>query len=440
MLVTRPAPLDPLPSSHSLAGRKIWVPCMSYSSARAFAAALRSIGFDADITPPSDQRTRELGAQHTGGDECYPLQVTLGDFLKILEEPATDPKRTAFFMATAGGPCRFGQYAPYIKSILAKLGYSEVVVLSPNDSGGYADMSGLGSTFMRTAWRALLAGDLLLKRLLQTRPYEVEKGSADKVFRESCDDVCQTLEVPYPDAEEQLMALKESLVRARARFHRLVLRPDPERPLVGIVGEIFCRLNTFSNDELVRRLEEHGAEAWMSDIAEWVWYTSSEQCRRLRLEGRRLSLTHLGAMLRTRAQKKDEHELVALYVGDSQGREEPEDISLVLQYAQPYLPASGAIGEMVLNVGRAVYLARKGVDGIIDISPFTCMNGVVCEAIYPQISADHDNIPIRNFYFDGLQPDLDTNIDIYVEMAHTHRARKARRKPARENQIVGPRA
>lgn len=439
MLTKRTAPIDdPYPSSQVLAGRKLWVPCMSYSSARAFAAALRSIGLDADITPPSDQRTRELGAQHTSGDECYPLQVTLGDFLRILEDPATDPARTAFFMATAGGPCRFGLYAPYIRSVLAKLGYSEVVVLSPTDSGGYADMSGLGSTFMQTAWRALVAGDLLLKRLLQTRPYEAEEGSADKAFGESCDDVCQTLEVPYPNAGEQLRALKESLVRARARFNRLLLRPDPERPLVAIVGEIFCRLNTFSNDELVRRLEAHGAEGWMSDIAEWVWYTSSEQSRRLCLEGRQLSLTRLGSLLRTRAQKRDEHELTTLFVDDFQGREEPEDFSLVLQCAQPYLPAGGAIGEMVLNVGRAVYLARKGVDGIIDVSPFTCMNGVVCEAIYPKISADHNNIPIRNYYFDGTQSDLDGNIGTYIEMARAYRARKARRKSVGEDQPTRP--
>ena len=54
----------------------------------------------------------------------------------------------------------------------------------------------------------------------------------------------------------------------------------------------------------------------------------------------------------------------------------------------PYLPREGAFGEMVLNVGKVVYLAKKGAAGIIDISPFTCMNGIVCEAIYPRISRD----------------------------------------------------
>ena len=87
---------------------------------------------------------------------------------------------------------------------------------------------------------------------------------------------------------------------------------------------------------------------------------------------------------------------------DFAGREEP-DIYEILECARPYLPREGAFGEMVLNVGKAVYLARKGAAGIIDISPFTCMNGIVCEAIYPRISRDLGGIPIRNFYFDGTQ-------------------------------------
>src|SRR3989304_1330088 len=45
-----------VPPSHPLAGKKIWIPRMSYGSARAFAAALPSIGVEAEWTPPSPQR------------------------------------------------------------------------------------------------------------------------------------------------------------------------------------------------------------------------------------------------------------------------------------------------------------------------------------------------------------------------------------------------
>jgi predicted nucleotide-binding protein (sugar kinase/HSP70/actin superfamily) len=412
------------PVDHPFVGKKVWIPAMSYGSARAMAAVLRSLGIEAEITPRSDARTRELGGRVTSGDECYPLQVTLGDFLRILERPDTDPKNTAFFMATANGPCRFGQYVTYMKSALGQQGYSGVSFLCPTDADSYGALGELSTTFVRSGWRALVAGDILLKLRLKTRPYEIEAGSTDEAFELSLNDLCRVLEVPYPNAAEQMHALRASLQRARDRFHRVPARYDPERPLVAIVGEIFCRLNTFSNEEVVRRLEAHGAEAWMSDIAEWLWYTNNQQYRVLRREGRILSKTALQAVLRAHVQKKDEHELVGLFEEDFRGYEEPDDVALLMRYAEPYLPPTGAIGEMVLNVGRAVYVACKGVDGILDISPFTCMNGIVSEAIYPRISADLGGIPIRVFYFDGTQSDLDRDIGIYVELARSYRVRK----------------
>ena len=69
--------------------------------------------------------------------------------------------------------------------------------------------------------------------------------------------------------------------------------------------------------------------------------------------------------------------------------------------AIPTCPQEGSLGEMVLSTGGAIYLYHQGADGIVDISPFTCMNGIVTEAVYPRVSREHDNIPIRVFYFDG---------------------------------------
>jgi len=66
---------------------------MAYGSARAFASAFRAIGLEAEPTPPSDNRTRELGARYTSGDECYPAKVTVGDFMKVVENPAIDNQR-----------------------------------------------------------------------------------------------------------------------------------------------------------------------------------------------------------------------------------------------------------------------------------------------------------------------------------------------------------
>jgi predicted nucleotide-binding protein (sugar kinase/HSP70/actin superfamily) len=406
-----------------LAGRKVWVPRMSAGSARAVAAVFRSLGLDAECTPASDERTRELGARHTCGDECYPTKVTLGDFLKILEQPGADPHKTAFFMPTSQGPCRFGQYTPHLKSVLMSLGYSGAAIVAPDCDNGYDGFGKSSTAFVRGLWRALVAGDILLKLLYRTRPYENASGRADAVYENCIAGLCRVMETPYPGPGEQMEALRAVLLRCRALFRGLPVRRD-DRLLIGVVGEIFCRLNTFSNDDLVRRLEAFGAEIWMNDISEWIWYTNWEQAQSLRLRGRTISGEGLSALVRRRLQKRDEHEMVSLFQEDFFGQEEPDDVQRVLDFATPYLPPPGCSGEMVLNAGKAVYFARKGVDGVIDISPFTCMNGIVCEAVYPRVSRDNAGLPIRNFYFDGTQSDLERDIGIYLELARNYRRHK----------------
>ncbi len=422
---------------HPLAGKVLYVPAMAEGSVEAFASVFRWLGIEAFPTPPSDARTRELGAKYTSGDECYPAKVTVGDFLKIIEQPGFDSTRTVFMMATGEGPCRFGQYASYLRKLLRDLGHGDAQIFSPGGQHGYSDIGDLGTPFLRAAWRALVSGDILRKLLLQTRPYETVPGAADAAFHESVRDFCQTLETSCSDYDCQLRALVASLTRARQRFHDVPANHDSGRPLIGVVGEIFCRLNTFSNDDLVRQLEAHGAECWMTDIAEWIAYENREEVRDLRFTGQTFSLAMLKSKLRNRIQHADMHALLAPFAEDVAGYEEP-DIEEIIDLARPYLPDPGVDGEMVISTGRSAYLAKHGVDGIVDISPFTCMNGIVSEAIYTKLSRDYGGIPIRNFYFDGTQSDLDRDIGIYLELARSYREKKPfqRRHPSRFAQTV----
>lgn len=420
-----------LSSSHPLAGKKVYIPAMAEGSSEAFAAVFRWLGVDAEPTPPSNARTRELGSRFTGGDECYPAKVTVGDFLRVIEQPGFDPAKAAFFMPTAEGPCRFGQYAPYLAKLLRDAGYGDVQILSPTSQNGYSDMGEVAGQFMRGGWRALVAADTLHRGLLKTRPYETVPGAADRAYSEGLQDLCDTLEKSCAEPACQMKSLVECMERGRERFRKVPANYDPETPLIGVVGEIFCRLNTFSNEDLIRKLEGYGAECWLSHISEWVFYTNAEQERKLKLVGRGFSLDMLKARLRSHVQEADEHALVAPFAEDLKGYEEPP-IEEVLELAWPYLPADGALGEMVLSVGKAAFLAHRGADGVIDISPFTCMNGIVSEAVYPKLSKDLGGIPIRNFYFDGTQSDLDRDLGIYLELARSYRERKRfpRRLPA----------
>jgi predicted nucleotide-binding protein (sugar kinase/HSP70/actin superfamily) len=413
-----------IPPTHPLAGKKTWVPRMATGISRSLGAILRSIGIDAEAIPPADAETVELGSRHTSGEECYPMRLTAGDFMKILQKPGVDTAKLAFFMATGQGPCRFGQYAPYVRSMLDSMGYAEVTILAPACETGYSDFGEASSLYARGAWRAVVCSDILSKLLLKTRPYETIRGSSDRSYEESLCELCRTLEVSYESDKAQMDALLGCMMRIRSRFRAVEIEPEPERPLIGIVGEIFCRLNTFSNNDLVRRLEEFGAEVWLNDVSEWIWYVNDDESRRLRLRGKNLSLRAVGVRLRAHFQCNDEREIASLFKDDFRGHEEPSEIGEVLSYAEPYLPPLGANGEMIVNIGKAVYFARKGADGVIDISPFTCMNGVICEAIYPRVSRDNGGIPIRSFYFDGAQSDLERDVGIFLELARNYRGRK----------------
>ena len=406
----------------SLTPGKVIIPAMADGSARLLAAAFRAVGFDAGVTPPSDGRTLELGSRYTYGDECFPAKVTIGDFMKVLEDPKTDPSRTILFLPSADGPCRFGQYAPYLRSLLDTTGYQQVRILSPNCEDGYASLGRVAMPFLRTAWRAAIAGDLVEKLLLMIRPYEVKPGEADQAYQESIQTLSEVLENAPLSPGPQLRALCDGLSGCRDRFRALAVKRREGKPLIGIVGEIFCRLNSFSNQDVIRRLEAYGAEAWLAGFAEWVWYANSEEQRLLKLLGRGLSWDALRARLRNHIQRRDEEALGEPFAADFAQRPEPE-MAEVLSAARPYLPAEGAVGEMVLNVGNAPCFARRGVDGVIDISPFTCMNGIVSEAIYPRVSKDLGGLPIRSLYFDGsaADTDLDLELGVFVEMAWAYR-------------------
>jgi predicted nucleotide-binding protein (sugar kinase/HSP70/actin superfamily) len=405
---------------------------MSSDGAWAFAATFRYFGIDAEVSPESNDRTIELANQYVSGDECYPEMVTLGNYLRIMERDGFDPERVAFCMFTSTGPCRFGQYRNLLLKVLREKGFESIAIVAPTIKNSYEDLGEIGPDFIRLAWWSINAADILRKLLLKTRPYETQPGSTDRVYSRCLVRLCRTIERPSDSLKGKLDDLVQVLTEIRDEFRKIPADYSREKPLIGVVGEIFCRLNDFSNDHLIRVIERHGGEAWLANIAEWVWYTSFERKRLLRLDGKRFSAEMLGTKIRDIVQARDEHRLYAPFKEDFYGYEEPESTREILEYALPYLPYYGALGEMLLSVGGSVYFYHKGADGVVDISPFTCMNGIVCEAVFPSVSRDHDGIPIRNFYFDGTQSDLDRDVGIFMELALTYRKRKriSRRYPA----------
>jgi predicted nucleotide-binding protein (sugar kinase/HSP70/actin superfamily) len=397
---------------------------MSYHAARLMAATFRAIGVDADVAPDSNDETLELGGLHSGGEECLPHKITLGDFLRITKQPGFDPRKTAFFMPRAPGPCRFGQYSTYLRQVLHENGLDDVIIFAPDSGNNYDELGDHASNLMRFTWMGIVVGDLAMRFLLKTRPYETTAGDGDAAYEASLADLCRVQETMGHGPNEKLAALREAVVRMRDRFRGVPARYEKGRPLIGLVGEIYCRLNTFSNEDTARRVEQLGGEGWLSDLSEWVWYTNWSRDHDWRRDHGRLNLEYLKLKLKTLVQRKYESKLLDPVVEDFVGYEEPHDIYEIIDRSEPYLPATGALGEMTLSVGKAIYLHAKGADGIIDISPFTCMNGIVSEAVYPAISTDYDDIPIRSVYFDKISTHIDRDLEIFLDLARAYQKRK----------------
>jgi predicted nucleotide-binding protein (sugar kinase/HSP70/actin superfamily) len=405
---------------------------MSDAVARLTAAAFRAVGVNAATPPPSDETTLTLGGACSSGEECLPHKIVIGDFLRVCQAPGFDPAKTAFFLPMAGGPCRFGQYAPYLKQVLHQQGYGDALVVAPTSADGYGAVGEQAGPLMKTVWFAVVLGDLVTRYVHRTRPYERVAGDTDAVYEEAVQALSRLLERPGLSAGELVKQAAQAAGAIGRRFRGVPADYVPGRPLIGIVGEIFCRMNTFSNEDTIRQIERLGGECWMSDLTEWIWYTNwSREYDQARTRGK-LNLDYLKLRLKDHFQHRYEHALLAPVAADFVGTEEPHDIREIIAHALPYLPATGALGEMTLSVGKAIYLFYQGADGIIDISPFSCMNGITSEAVYPAVSADHDQIPIRSLYFDKVNGQVSGDLEIFLELARTYQRRKRhpRRYPA----------
>jgi len=243
--------------------RTIWIPNMHTAGATLGAAAFRSFGYSSEVLPVETDESFETGRGLTSGNECLPTVTTIGAMVSKLREIDANPSEHAFFMATASGPCRFGQYTLKHRLILDSLGYKDLAIMSPSSLNSY---QGLPDALRKKIWKLFVASDILLKQRCRVKPYEAHPGQTQAVFDEELDRLARVVEKGADFDTEW----KRSLQRLED-----VPRADiPKKPLVGIVGEIYVRCNAFCNDRVIESVERYGGEAWLAPLSEWFLYTA----------------------------------------------------------------------------------------------------------------------------------------------------------------------
>ena len=393
-------------------GRTIYIPPMVDQTV-AVAAAFEYCGLKAEVLPESAKESADLGRRFVSGKECYPCAVTTGDMVRKIMEPGFDPERSAFFMPSGSGPCRFGQYNIFHRMVIRDLGIDNLMVFSPNQNENFYRQLGLaGDEFFLRAWEGVSLAGLLMKCLHQTRPYEKQPGESDHVY-------AGHLKTVYEVTRNRNGDFIRAADSIRRDFENIpVYRED--RPLVGIIGEIFVRLNRFSNEDLVRKIEALGGEAYLTPFEEWINY--------INLMGHRSALIKkdlsgiITALLKRRFQLKVEHRLAARFKGFLRHIHEP-DTKKVLKYAEPYIHDSFE-GEAVLSIGKCIDLAERGAAGIVNVMPFGCMPGTIVNALLRGIHNRY-GMPVLGIPYDGTES-LTTAIQLEAFMDQSKEYMKRR--------------
>jgi predicted CoA-substrate-specific enzyme activase len=388
--------------------RKVYIPYMS-DHAVTLASAFRACGVETDVMDEPGEETMRLGRKITSGKECYPCILTTGDMLKEVSKASFDPEKSAFFMPTGGGPCRFGQYHRFHRMVLDEMGFEEVPIYAPNqDHRLYDELDMLGSKFKRLGWRSIVATDLIMKMLHETRPYEEIKGDTDNVYKDALSRISKSIENGAVDIFNVLEGVINNFLNVK--------RTNTEKPIVGIVGEIYIRSNRFSNNDLVRKIEEFGGVAWLASVAEWITYVNYINRKKSLKKGEISNMMNF--IITEYIQGKDEHRIEKIFEKDLRYGKEPK-MEDIIKKASPYVHVSFE-GEAILSVGKAVDFIHRGVSGIINAMPFTCMPGTVSSAIMKLIQKKY-HVPIINIAYDGQgATNITTRLEAFMYQVKEH--------------------
>jgi len=296
-------------------------------------------------------------------------------------------ERTALLMTQTGGGCRATNYIGFIRKALADAGFDKVPVLSINSLGlerhpGFR----LGYKVLRRGLKAILLGDLLMKLLYQTRPYEIKKGETEHLFGK-WENICKE----FFDNEKRKDYLKiiSDMIKD---FESVEIDETKKIPRIGLVGEILIKFHPMANNEIIKYLEAKDTEVVTTDLAGFFNYAFYSNIYRQRhLSGKALQavvskafISYFGAL-----RKHIDSELAK-----SRRYESYSSIYGLAAKAVNILSLGNQTGEGWLLVAEMIELIEKGIKNIICVQPFACLpNHVTGKGM---IKAIRDKYPMAN--------------------------------------------
>ncbi len=346
--------------------------------------AIRAFGYKLDILQNDNRSSIDIGLKYVNNDACYPSLIVVGQIMDALLSGKYDLDRTAIFMSQTGGGCRASNYIGFIRRALERSGMGQVPVISVN-ANNMETNPGFSITLpmLTKAMQAIVYGDLFMRVLYATRPYEKIPGSANSLHDKWKKQCIQSLSKKAPE----LMTFSKNLKGIVRDFDNLARNPG-KKPKVGIVGEILVKFSPLANNHIVELLELEGAEAVMPDLMDFLLYSFyNNNFKAEKLGGKKSSalLANMGITLLESFRKTAKRELTK-----SKHFMPPAPIETLADMAKDFVSIGNQTGEGWFLTGEMLELIHSGTNNIVCTQPFGCLpNHIVGKGVIKELRKEY---------------------------------------------------
>ena len=412
------------------AGYTILVPNMLEFHFSLIVKVLRLNGYNAELLTNSGPNVMAEGLKYVHNDTCVPALLVIGQFLDALHSGKYDINKVALIITQTGGGCRATNYISLIRKALKSvgLGHIPVIAISFKDLGEENPGFKITPKMLYQAIYALQYGDLLMMCLYRTRPYEVEPGSANRLFQYWMDACKHQLERGVRQSE-----FRRTVRRIVEDFDALPLAGEGTKPRVGVVGEILVKFHPTANNQIVDVIEREGCEAVVPGLIEFFLFGIAGGIFQQPIGKSKKSA--LGSKIGLAAIKK-----LRKPVNDALEKSSrfhpPADIYELADYASEILSLCNSMGEGWLLTAEMVELIRSGCPNVVCTQPFACLpNHVVGKATIKELRRRYPESNIVAVDYDPGASEVNqlNRIKLMIAVAKANLAEKeAEAKEARD--------
>lgn len=341
----------------------ILAPQMAPMHFNLISVAFKQEGYNLEILPET-QEALDYGLQYVNNDACYPSILVIGELISALKSGKYDLDRTAVMISQTGGSCRATNYLGFLKKAIKDSGFEKVPILSLN-ANGFEKQEGFKIT-PALAHRCLLAvsyGDILMKLLYHTRPYEINKGESEKLYNTWNERVKINIQ------NGNFFEYKRNITNIIEDFSNIKTSSE-KKVKVGIVGEILVKFSPFANNNLAEFIEKEGGEVYTSSLMNFIKYCIfSDIFITERFKGKFSALKmKIALWIIDRYTKVIDN---ALRKNKKFGND--ESIETLAKKTSKYISIGNQSGEGWFLMGEMIEFIEKGVPNIVCVQPFGCL-------------------------------------------------------------------